>query len=333
MQIFRFIIKLISLFIKVLSPKNKKKTEKAVTATTPKASDRIPETLKQSETETVSADPSVLAAVAALKRNGIIIETDVGEAELPDESKIGGLPYLPADFVWPTFTDEEGVTRPLSFLCQIKLDEVTELDSEHLLPETGILAFFYDCASFRWGFDPADRGCARVYYFENMDGFIPHAIPEDISDEYKIPAMPLVCTETVDCYPVFDEASVLGEFDCDWDAYDAAREELGVTEEEERHLMLGYADVIQNEMLTECEYVTRGIYRGDATASEALTDEERAEIAEAAKDWVLLLQMSTVEKDGYELMWGDCGMLYFYIKKEDLAARRFENAWFALQCF
>ena len=94
-----------------------------------------------------------------------------------------------------------------------------------------------------------------------------------------------------------------------------------------------YADVIQNEMLTECEYVTRGIYRGDATASEALTDEERAEIADAAKDWTLLLQLSTIEKEGFELMWGDCGMLYFYIKKQDLAARRFENAWFLLQCW
>ena len=31
-------------------------------------------------------------------------------------------------------------------------------------------------------------------------------------------------------------------------------------------------------------------------------------------------------------MFGDCGMLYFYIRKEDLAARRFDNVHFVLQC-
>lgn len=330
MQIFRFIIKLISLFIKVLSPKNKKKTEKTVAMTSPKASDRMPKTLKQSETETVAPDSAVLAAVSALKRNGILAETVEGEAD-SDESKIGGLPYLPADFVWPTYTDEEGVTRPLSFLCQINLAETAEFDEEHLLPEEGMLAFFYDCASFTWGFDPADRGSARVFFFENTDGFAPHPIPAEVAEEYTVPELPLLFSPTA-CCPAFDEATVYG-IDCDWDDYEAAREALGAPEGEERHMMLGYADVIQNEMLTDCEYVSRGIYCGDRTAYNSLTEAERAEIAEAAKDWTLLLQLSTVEKDDFELMWGDCGMLYFYIKKQDLAARRFENAWFALQCF
>ena len=52
-----------------------------------------------------------------------------------------------------------------------------------MLPEIGILAFFYDCASFTWGFDPADRGSARVFFFENTDGFAPHPIPEEVAEE------------------------------------------------------------------------------------------------------------------------------------------------------
>ena len=46
----------------------------------------------------------------------------------------------------------------------------------------------------------------------------------------------------------------------------------------------------------------------------------------------MLLQLSTLEKEEWELMWGDCGMLYFYIRRQDLAQKRFENAWFSLQC-
>lgn len=32
------------------------------------------------------------------------------------------------------------------------------------------------------------------------------------------------------------------------------------------------------------------------------------------------------------MMWGDLGRLYFWIRDDDLAARRFEKAWLILQC-
>ncbi len=50
-------------------------------------------------------------------------------------------------------------------------------------------------------------------------------------------------------------------------------------------------------------------------------------------NWQLLLQLDTVRKDDFELMFGDCGRIYFYIRKDDLKARRFENVWLILQCF
>src|SRR5690606_39902440 len=34
------------------------------------------------------------------------------------------------------------------------------------LRRTGTLAFFYDLESMKWGFDPADRGCSHVAYFD-----------------------------------------------------------------------------------------------------------------------------------------------------------------------
>ena len=35
---------------------------------------------------------------------------------------------------------------------------------------------------------------------------------------------------------------------------------------------------------------------------------------------MLLFQLDTVEQGNFELMFGDCGHIYFYITKEDLAA-------------
>jgi uncharacterized protein YwqG len=31
-------------------------------------------------------------------------------------------------------------------------------------------------------------------------------------------------------------------------------------------------------------------------------------------------------------MWGDAGMLYYWIRKQDLAEDRFDRIWMALQC-
>lgn len=84
-------------------------------------------------------------------------------------------------------------------------------------------------------------------------------------------------------------------------------------------------------MLSECELCgRRGIYTGSGYPN--MTDEEKERFAEASKEWTLLLQLDTVEKDDFGLMFGDCGRIYFYILKEDLKNKNFENTWLILQC-
>lgn len=269
-------------------------------------------------------------AVLSLKRQSIVMETAEG-SPAPDQSKIGGKPFLPADFVWPTFTDKaENTTRPLSFLCQIKLSDVKEFDTEGLLPNKGILSFFYECESFRWGFDPEDRGCARIFYFESTESFVSHSLPIDIAEEYTVPEI-AVKFQTKASFPDYEELYLHSDIGCDWEQYDEIIEDIGGNTAD-CHKLLGYADVIQNEMLTDCERISRGYYCGDPEAYEKISENDEASIQESARDWTLLLQLSTIEKDGFELMWGDCGMLYFYVRKQDLKEKRFENAWFSLQC-
>ena len=62
--------------------------------------------------------------------------------------------------------------------------------------------------------------------------------------------------------------------------------------------------------------------------------EVRQRAIESARDrWMLLLQLDTVECGDFEPMFGDCGHIYFYITKEELAARRFDQVWLILQCY
>ncbi len=275
----------------------------------------------------------VESLLLSLGRQEIVMEVDRKTKSVsPGASKIGGRPWLPRDFEWPSFTDaNEGETRPLSFLCQIDLADVKRYDAEGALPDRGMLYFFYECESFCWGFDPEDNGCARVFYFENTENFTPTELPEGIAEEYLIPEM-AVKFKAQKSYPSYEELDLYADIDCDWDDYDEILTRLGADTESEHHKLLGYADVIQSEMLTDCERVSRGLYCGNPESYASTPADEEVDIQSSAKDWTLLLQLSTLTKGDWELMWGDCGMLYFYIRKQDLAEKRFENVWFSLQC-
>ncbi len=276
---------------------------------------------------------NLLAIVQSLARNEILMNVCKVNCSI-DGSKIGGKPYLPFNFQWPVFFDsEEGVTRPLSFFCQIDLEEVAAYDKDHKLPRTGMLSFFYDCAAFRWGFDPEDRDAAQVFYFEKTEGFVPTELPENLQEEYHIPEMRIGFSAR-NSYPKYEEFSIHSDLDCEWEEYDLVLEKLGVdlNEDPQDHKLLGYADIIQDEMLSECERVYRGMYCGDAESYQQTSEEECEDIAEKAKEWTLLLQLSTIETDEFEWMFGDCGMLYFYIRRQDLEEKRFDNCRFAMQC-
>lgn len=273
--------------------------------------------------------------IRGLQRNQITVKPQrFGKAAEPDASRFGGKPYLPADFVWPTYqSTEDGVTRPLSFFCQFNLAQVKPYDKEDLLPAHGMLYFFYECDSSAWGFDPADEGAARVFYFAGTDGFQLLDLPKGLAPEHTIPEI-AVKFKTQKSYPDFDEFEYYSDRECDWDDYDDIVESIigDRDDEPEEHKLLGYADVIQSEMLTECERIRRGLYCGDADSYKNTPEDVQAEIAKHAGDWILLLQLSTIEKGDFEWMFGDCGKLYFYIRRSDLAAGNFDQVRFALQC-
>lgn len=289
---------------------------------------------KESKKETKEENTALLELIKRLTKNEIEIATSEN-ITLPNGSKFGGKPYLPKDFEWPHFEAEnfEGdfASRPLSFLCQINLEEIAKYDTDSLLPKTGMLYFFYDAESERWGFDPEDEGCAKVYYFESTDGFKEAEIPSDLNEVFIVPELTIrfKCGKSI---PSYEELELHDNTEVDWEEYDELAESLGYNSETERHKLLGYANLVQNEALSECERITRGLYCGDSKSYQETSDEENADIYEKAREWILLFQMSTIEKDGFEIMWGDCGCLYFYIKKDDLKNKRFDKIWLVLQC-
>ena len=77
----------------------------------------------------------------------------------------------------------------------------------------------------------------------------------------------------------------------------------------------------------DCQFVSNGFNCG---STDPYQDPKAKELAPGRSDWIMLFQLDS--DDDAAMMWGDCGKLYFWIKKDDLAAARFDNCWMILQC-
>ena len=266
-----------------------------------------------------------------VKKNEVTISTKFNDnSEIINKSKIGGKPYLPKDFVWPYYQE-----LPLSFLAQINLEEVNSFDKDKLLPSTGMLYFFYELETEEWGYHPESKGCAKVFYFEDTSNFELIDFPKDMEDYYKIPEFKVTFKSNISLpsyenfYLLLKEDDAFKKHDISFNDFIPLYDEIFIPDNNYTKL-LGYPDVIQNSMEEECEAVTRGF---DMGGIESYPKQYQKEIRSASKDWILLFQMDTVETSDYELMFGDSGHIYFWIKKEDLANKNFENIWLILQCY
>lgn len=272
--------------------------------------------------------------ITSLCKNEIVINIDeFKKVESKKSSKIGGKPYLPRDFIWPTYKSyDDNITRPLSFICQINLSELNEFDKDLILPKKGMLYLFYECESMTWGFDPNDKGSTRVFYYEEIDGFAELDLPKEIESHNIFPEI-YIEFESRKSYPMTDEFEFYSDLEYDFDDYDNILEDLGVDLDDENSKLLGYANILQGEMSTECERVSRGLYCGDSLSYENTEDEVKHEINDEASNWILLFQIGTINKRNFEWMFGDCGFLYVYIKKSDLLEKNFSNIQFSVQCY
>ncbi len=285
---------------------------------------------------------SLTEYLQAILRNAVLLKRKKSAKEPSlGTSKIGGIPHLPIGFEWPYYKGEayngKSANLPLSFIAQIDLAALSSFDKDNMLPKSGYLYFFYDIVSQKWGFDPKDMGCARVYYFDvTADQLHETPLPEEHEEDARVP-LSLVSFKTIEELPSYEEFCELTDTDrfgddFDWDYYDEAVEEeikLFDYSPDEVCKLLGYADIIQDSMIGECARVTSGLYCGDAEGYKNISEECEAAIAADTKSWTLLAQFGTLSD---EIMFGDCGCIYFYIRKEDLEAKRFDRVWLCLQC-
>ncbi|MBI5928873.1 MAG: DUF1963 domain-containing protein [Chloroflexi bacterium] len=282
---------------------------------------------------------------------GIIGEIKQDDQEIPvGASKLGGAPDLPSNEQWPYWQDGE----PLSFICQLNLAEVTQHDVQQVLPTSGMLYFFCDAQDER-GVPPVglpeEQGRWKVIYFDgdlstlkrtplpqewvhhddlglDEDYFAPHAV--SFYYQATIPSL-YIHREKYSIGPIdIMDSTDKAESDALFDKLDNMYQQILLNPS---HQLLGHPNEIQeNDMRIGCQLASQGRdpwYHPD--------DAESAEFMAGLEQWRLFLQIDSTK--GYTgqfgvaggMCWADGGIIYLWIREQDLRSKKFENAWLALE--
>ena len=253
------------------------------------------------------------------------IKTDMESHALPalmlrktdtaTRSYLGGDPYLPEHVEWPS---RDG--KDLTFLASIDLEEVAATNAIPWLPGQGKLLFFYDIETLEWGLDLNDNDGWSVLHVDQPGA--------DASAQVRtLPQyfVEFVKTSSLPDMERFEELGI-GLNDIERDRiFDGCFEDF---DDGLDHQIGGYPRPVQGDgMELEVQLASNGVHRGDASGYQS---EEVRKLAPGKKDWRLLLQFGS--DDDLDVMWGDSGYLYFWVKEQDANRGDFSGVWLVLQC-
>jgi hypothetical protein len=258
----------------------------------------------------------------ALKRPALRIVPGAAVDPRAPGSRLGGWPLGAAGARWPV--SEDG---PLNLLAQLDLAEVARIWPAGPLPDRGLLSFFYDTEEPPWTFTSPDPDRWRVCW--EPDEVEPLPAPEG---RHTYPSRSIRWEPAMTLPRPTEDDGVFQSLD-----YSLSRALSAVDDAVGRgpafHQLLGWPHLLQGSMTTTCQresaFARQGLERYDP--DRILTEEDWDELNDAtrASDWRLLLQLGSDASGDW--CWGDGGGLYFWIRAEDLAAARFNQAWTVMQ--
>ncbi|MFI9724027.1 YwqG family protein [Streptomyces sp. NPDC052396] len=227
----------------------------------------------------------------------------------PVAAQLGGLPRLPQDMDWPVWEGH----GPLSFIASVDCAALPSLDIP--LPKDGTLSFFYfdgQADGYQAGVSihaPDTWGGARVFHVPATIPVTERSAPRELK---PFPAVPLA----IRLRSVGPDEYHPRMYDCEELPVDTEEfwEEMAEVGEGSGHRIGGYPDPVQDAVEFDAARATSG---------------PNANLVAEARQWVLLAQFDSDDEAG--MMWGDCGSLYWVIRREDLAQGRFDRALFEWQ--
>lgn len=248
--------------------------------------------------------PAWASAIRAATKPSLDVTTKRVKANMipVGGSKIGGTPDLSAGSTWPL-----NKKSPMAFLGQWNLEELAVSPAATLLSRTGLLSFFVDLQPYIDDlYDSPPPG--RVIYTPDTSDLKPLKFPTELPKECRLKPCTVAITERLSI-PGIDTKAVRAA----GLKKEAALEEYGEFVSEQfvtvmnsgqpvyhPHQILGHHHAIQEDPLN---------YKKG--------------------DWVLLTQF------GYDpnpdLLVGDGGVFYFFVRADHLANAQFDEVYMELQ--
>lgn len=233
------------------------------------------------------------------------------------------------------------IRRPLSFIAQFDLSSLNrDLAVDPDIPDSGRLLLFYDLEEQPWGFVPEDAiGACLIWDNSEKDELVPRKAPPELYQTemdwaLDLDARPLGAQSTlVPMLPHLYALEQLPGFEntreryFEWFSEVQDNADDGFDSASMGHRFGGWPSPVQGDMQTECQFVSNGLCLGDGSYSNSVVNQ----LEPGAIDWVFLFQIASDIENGP--MWGDDGLIYIWIHREDLKARRFERARLILQCY
>lgn len=254
-------------------------------------------------------------------------------------SKLGGAPDLPPGTPWPIGPDGQ----PCMFLAQVNLAESAPFDAEGALPRYGLLSFFA-ASGGQAGIAESQPGGDPVLYFDaDPAGFARASSPDGLEDWDRLApqrfafeaswTLPGVWSHRL---PFYEPGKPYN--DPVWVERNSCYGDLSLFEPKEQGAwsefqLLGYPDTFQGDEEQRLEMAARGIlppYPGPPDYQELFTRGFELVHDDALRDWRLLFQVPEDSHSG--LVIGDAGLLFYFIRRVDLAARNFGQARCVMQC-
>ena len=231
-------------------------------------------------------------------------------------SKLGGLPDLPSDLSWPG--NAQGA--PMPFIAQFNLRELFAYDPDGLLPDAGMLYFFFDMDSYLVSSCAPTQPFVCVRYYGGPVSSLERArLPEPgFKTSKEVSLRFMTYRELPD-----PDSDLLRNKELSSETVEALYREKDAVADRGIKIskLLGHADCIQCGMENTCLYLDHGYNVPDDP--EAYARAENDGYHPDPRDVMLLLQIDSGEKTG--MNWADDGRLYFWIGKEDLKKRNFDR--------
>jgi uncharacterized protein YwqG len=238
-------------------------------------------------------------------------------------SKIGGFPSLPKSIVWPREIKEN---TPYSFVLQLKLEEINAVIQEDALPKKGMLYFFLNLNTW-------DDG--KVIFYDGEENLEKPTLPKELLNRNKKASFWERLTGNLpNYYHVFEPFKIKFEKEFQIPTWSSIQVELfksknniksieSIIEEESYfediidestpdHHLLGYYWAWQEAS-----------YEMFCLSDDLLKETSNEKVLLKASEWILLFQLDFDSK--LDMHWADGGKVLFFIHKEDLKERNFEN--------